>query len=196
MQPTEDSVFQDNDKTKINVYFNTDYYAGDLKLKSCSTIKNNNSDTTSLKHLLNLYNKQEILDEDNQWYCKRCKDHKKALIKRSFIRTPQILIVQIKRFKKQLSHGFINMYKINEQVDFEETLDLTPYLIKEAKQSATYSLFGVVNHYGDIGGGHYTAFARNFVNNKWYDFDDSEVEQIKPNGINTKAAYILFYQKN
>jgi ubiquitin carboxyl-terminal hydrolase 4/11 len=29
------------------------------------------------------------------------------------------------------------------------------------------------NHYGGMGGGHYTAYAKSRVNGKWYNFDDS-----------------------
>lgn len=34
-----------------------------------------------------------------------------------------------------------------------------------------YDLFAVDNHYGGLGGGHYTAYAQNFVDGKWYYFD-------------------------
>ena len=31
-----------------------------------------------------------------------------------------------------------------------------------------------------MGGGHYTAYCKNFLNNRWYEFDDSRVSQIDP----------------
>jgi ubiquitin carboxyl-terminal hydrolase 4/11/15 len=43
-----------------------------------------------------------------------------------------------------------------------------------------YDLFAVSNHFGGLGGGHYTAFAKNPLNNKWHDFNDSMVSSIKP----------------
>lgn len=35
-----------------------------------------------------------------------------------------------------------------------------------------YDLYGVVNHYGQMGYGHYNNFALNEANQKWYLFDD------------------------
>ena len=51
------------------------------------------------------------------------------------------------------------------------------------------------NHFGGMGGGHYTAFCKNPVFEKWYEFDDSCVSKIAAKNINTKAAYVLFYRK-
>jgi len=36
----------------------------------------------------------------------------------------------------------------------------------------------VSNHYGGIGGGHYTAYALNQVFKKWFEFDDSNVREV------------------
>lgn len=55
-------------------------------------------------------------------------------------------------------------------------------------------MFAVSNHYGGIGGGHYTAYAKNTMFNTWYDFNDSIVKEFKGNPI-TDAAYVLFYRK-
>jgi len=58
-----------------------------------------------------------------------------------------------------------------------------------------YDLFGVVNHYGNLGFGHYTAYAKNFKNEEWHQFDDSSVSKESPNGVCTPAAYVLFYKR-
>ena len=52
---------------------------------------------------------------------------------------------------------------------------IEPKVDKPAKCSVEplYDLFAVSNHYGGLGGGHYTAYAKN--NGKWYDFNDSSV---------------------
>lgn len=31
-----------------------------------------------------------------------------------------------------------------------------------------YDLYGIVNHYGTLYGGHYTAYCKNFLNERWY----------------------------
>ena len=41
----------------------------------------------------------------------------------------------------------------------------------------------------------YIAYAKNFLDNKWYEFDDSYVREIKEDSLITENAYVLFYQK-
>ncbi len=57
-----------------------------------------------------------------------------------------------------------------------------------------YDLYGVSNHYGQLQGGHYTAYAKN--DGKWYRFNDDEVEEIENEAsIVSPAAYNLFYAR-
>ena len=44
--------------------------------------------------------------------------------------------------------------------------------------SQVYDLFAVGNHHGGMSGGHYTAFCKNSVNNKWYFMDDDMVQEV------------------
>lgn len=57
-----------------------------------------------------------------------------------------------------------------------------------------YELYAVSNHYGSLGGGHYTAYAKNHRENKWYKFDDSSVSSVQAESVKTSAAYVLFYR--
>lgn len=45
-----------------------------------------------------------------------------------------------------------------------------------------------------MGFGHYTAYGKNAINGKWYDFDDSSVSQVSEDKVVSDAAYNLFYQ--
>jgi ubiquitin carboxyl-terminal hydrolase 4/11/15 len=58
-----------------------------------------------------------------------------------------------------------------------------------------YDLYGVVNHYGTMGGGHYTAYCQNFLNKKWYEFNDSRVSEISKNDIVSGDSYVLFFRR-
>lgn len=49
------------------------------------------------------------------------------------------------------------------------------------------------NHYGGMGGGHYTAYAKN--EGRWYCFNDSSVSHIPSDSIKGSGAYMLFYQR-
>lgn len=55
-------------------------------------------------------------------------------------------------------------------------------------------MIGVSNHYGGMGGGHYTAFAKNPILNRWYEFNDTHVSAVNARDVVTEAAYVLFYK--
>ena len=99
---------------------------------------------------------------------------------------PDTLIIHIKRFKQS---GYFST-KNNRLVEFPiEGLDMTPYCLTEGK---VYDLYAVSNHYGSLGGGHYTAFAKN---GQWLHYDDSSVSHVRDfNEIVSQAAYVLFYK--
>ena len=52
------------------------------------------------------------------------------------------------------------------------------------------------NHSGGLGGGHYTAYGKNFSNGKWYDFNDSSVSPVSsPAQVVSSLGYVLFYRR-
>ncbi|KAK0521378.1 hypothetical protein OC835_006903, partial [Tilletia horrida] len=65
----------------------------------------------------------------------------------------------------------------------------------EDEEKPIYDLYAVDNHYGGLGGGHYTAYAKNPVDGKWYYFDDSSVRSVEATSVQTTAAYVLFYRR-
>ena len=73
---------------------------------------------------------------------------------------------------------------------------MSPYCLRK-DGVLEYELFAVDNHYGRMGFGHYTAFARDLENPEsvWHNFDDSHVSPITESQVVTKDAYILFYKK-
>ena len=44
--------------------------------------------------------KPELLDEDNKWYCGKCKDHVQATKTLEIYRAPPIFVINLKRFKQ------------------------------------------------------------------------------------------------
>jgi hypothetical protein len=73
-------------------------------------------------------------------------------------------------------------------------LDLSNYVCVD-KDKAKYDLYAVSCHFGGVGGGHYTAYAKNFATNKWYNFDDSSVSEVNEANVVTAAGYVLFYRR-
>jgi ubiquitin carboxyl-terminal hydrolase 4/11/15 len=143
--------------------------------------------TITLADCLTEFTKEERLGEDDMWYCSQCKEHKQATKKVELWKVPDVLVFALKRF----SSSRYSRDKIDDLVDFPvlEALDMEPFVEGDrvekrlAEQmtnaphisepdSLTYELYAVSNHFGGLGGGHYTAFAKNPENGRWYDFDD------------------------
>ena len=116
--------------------------------------------------------KREILSEDNAWYCNRCKELRQAAKTLEIWTIPDVLIVHLKRFGGTRSFRD----KIDVMVDYPiEGLDLTEKIgKKEDGKEYIYDLFAVDNHFGGLGGGHYTAIAKNFYDGQWYDYNGKQ----------------------
>ena len=60
-----------------------------------------------------------------------------------------------------------------------------------------YALYAVSVHFGGLGGGHYTAYARNTEDPDWNEYNDSSVSKVRDEDIDrevlTDSAYLLFY---
>merc|ERR1712127_310665 len=57
----------------------------------------------TISDCFNEFSKPEILDEDNLWYCNKCKEHVQATKQLEIYRAPPILVVSLKRFKTSRS---------------------------------------------------------------------------------------------
>lgn len=89
-------------------------------------------------------------------YCPGCKKHCQASKKLDLWRLPEILVIHLKRF----SYSRFSKNKLETDVDFPvDNLDLSTHVAHlNDKLSNRYMLYAVSNHYGSMGGGHYTAF--------------------------------------
>ncbi|GAN07744.1 ubiquitin carboxyl-terminal hydrolase 4 isoform X2 [Mucor ambiguus] len=153
----------------------------------------------TLSDCLDEFTKEEELSEEDLWYCPKCKKHQRATKKFDLWRMPEIMVVHLKRF----SHSRTWRDKIDALIDFPTSeLDLTDRVLSiedhasvKDEDRLVYDLYGVDNHYGGLGGGHYTSFAQNFEDGNWYNFDDSHVSKVDVNDVKTTAAYLLFYKR-
>ncbi|KAM6143599.1 ubiquitin carboxyl-terminal hydrolase 11 isoform 1-T1 [Erethizon dorsatum] len=149
-----------------------------------------------LQECIKLFTTMETLEKENPWYCSSCKQHQLATKKLDLWMLPEILIIHLKRFSfSKFSHE-----KLDTLVHFPiRDLDFSEFVIKPQNESAPelykYDLIAVSNHYGDIHDGHYTTFACNKDSGQWHYFDDNSVSPMNENQIESKAAYILFYQR-
>ncbi|KAL7520503.1 hypothetical protein ACHAWX_005225 [Stephanocyclus meneghinianus] len=108
----------------------------------------------------------------------------------------------------------LNRSKIGTEVDFAiDGFDMRKHSAYNCSMSSdshseqlvddeapmVYDLFGVTNHYGRMGCGHYTAYARRWneagKEDTWAEFDDENVNEIPENEIVSPSAYVLFYRR-
>ncbi|KAG2236115.1 hypothetical protein INT48_006131 [Thamnidium elegans] len=156
----------------------------DLGDPNLETDQTNQPKQITLSDCLNEFTKEEELSEEDLWYCPKCKKHQRATKKFDLWRMPEITVVHLKRF----SHSRTWRDKIDVLIDFPITeLDLTDRVMSiEERQNIKdedrliYDLYAVDNHFGGLGGGHckYTAYAQNFEDGNWYNFDDSHVTKV------------------
>ncbi|XP_061592825.1 ubiquitin carboxyl-terminal hydrolase 19 isoform X2 [Cololabis saira] len=157
----------------------------------------------TLEQCLNMFTRPEVLAPEEAWYCPKCQQHREASKQLLLWRLPNVLIIQLKRFSFR---SFIWRDKINDMVDFPvRNLDLSKFCIgqkDEMQQPPVYDLYAVINHYGGMIGGHYTAYARlpSDRNSQrsdvgWRLFDDSTVTMVEESQVVTRYAYVLFYRR-
>ena len=162
-------------------------------------IKNNNEENSSSFEPFNSLS-LEIVDKSGQVSLEDCLDNftseesfegseDETFIKEvKFWSLPDILIIFFKRFNNSLM-------KKNDLVEFpEENLDMSKYICGYNKSKYKYDLYGVSNHGGGLGGGHYWAYCKNNDGN-WYKFNDAVVSTLKKEKVVSNEAYCLFYKR-
>ncbi|KAJ8649641.1 hypothetical protein MRB53_002664 [Persea americana] len=124
------------------------------------------------------YVEVERLEGDNKYHAEQhgLQDARKGVL---FIDFPPVLQLQLKRFE----YDFVRdtMVKINDRYEFPLQLDLDrdngKYLSPDADRRVRnlYTLHSVLVHSGGVHGGHYYAFIRPTLSDRWFKFDDERV---------------------
>jgi len=130
--------------------------------------------------------------------CETCNENVDCVKKLEIWREPDVLILHIKRFH----FSGVHYEKLNTPIDIPiKELNLRPWIVgPSASNSAPYELYGVVNHFGGMSGGHYTSYC---VNNEgkepvWLKFNDESVTSVslgKEMEEVSRQGYVLFYRK-
>ncbi|OXG79192.1 ubiquitin carboxyl-terminal hydrolase 4/11/15 [Cryptococcus neoformans var. grubii Br795] len=165
-----------------------------------------------IEDCLDEFSKEETLGQDDLWYCPVCKKHQAATKKLEIYKAPDILVICIKRFgsSRRMGDKLDNLVHFPiDGLDLEDRIgerqvaktlklngeDVEAYGIEDDGEPLLYDLYAVDNHFGGMGGGHYTAFCRNQVDNQWYNYDDSRVSKADVSSVQSRAAYLLFYRR-
>ncbi|CAG5091721.1 Oidioi.mRNA.OKI2018_I69.PAR.g13213.t1.cds [Oikopleura dioica] len=125
------------------------------------------------------FQREEILDGSEQPKCEKCKKRRKMSKKFSIEKYPQLLVIHLKRFGDSTGYS---RRKITTDIRFPEIMSM---------DGNKYELQSVCNHFGSIGGGHYTAYGK--TQSGWFDYNDSHVSSTS--SFQSKDAYLLFYTR-
>jgi ubiquitin C-terminal hydrolase len=125
--------------------------------------------------------------------CDECKETATNRRNRFIAHSPDIVIVQLKRFDP---FG----QKDKHPIPFSTSLDLNAYRASTNKTNSTYNLSAVVSHAGGTNGGHYRCIAKG-KDDSWSIFDDAKVMRAKesqaldPGMGRYWTPYLLFFQR-
>ncbi|XP_022789147.1 ubiquitin carboxyl-terminal hydrolase 20-like [Stylophora pistillata] len=153
----------------------------------------------TLSDCLSAFFSADELKGDNMYSCEKCKKLRNGVKLCKVMRLPEVLCIHLKRFK----HEMYFSSKINHFISFPLTgLDMKPFLVKDfhkqdpTQKCTTYDLVAIITHHGNVGAGHYVTFAKNYINGKWYEFNDSWVSEVSDSFVADVEAYVLFYRKS
>ncbi|XP_042368650.1 ubiquitin carboxyl-terminal hydrolase 47-like [Plectropomus leopardus] len=118
---------------------------------------------------------------DSMVYCNECNNKTEATSRCEMVKFPQILTLLLKRF--DFDYSSMSHVKSHCRVDVQHTLQM---------QNKEYELYGMVNHFGSLRGGHYTATILSNEDKAWYEFNDTEVNKVgeQPFAKNKSYTYV------
>jgi len=179
------------DRKLLSKYYDSSWSAKCVGHESVAQAREQASAPIDFADCMHLFTTRERLGADELWYCSTCEDFRAAEKKLDIWKLPPAFIVHLKRFKY---NGF-HFSKLSKLVRFPvtEELDMSQYVSGPNDTPTKYRLYGVLNHFGGLGSGHYIAQARNKDDGYWYQFDDSRCFKTVPENLVTPAAYVLFY---
>ncbi|KAI4303905.1 hypothetical protein MLD38_039487 [Melastoma candidum] len=140
-----------------------------------------------------------FVDDDNEADSKIVKVKRDATRRVLIYKAPPVLTIHLKRFS-QAARGCLS--KLSGHVNFQEVIDLAPYLDPSGKdcEKHVYRLVGVVEHSGVMRGGHYVAYMRGGRREEadnatvWYYASDAHIRKVTLQEVLRSEAYILFYE--
>jgi len=146
------------------------------------------NESKSLDCCLTQYMKKYRLDSENLWKCDACKNQVRPFKQTRLWKTSDVLFILLKRYNRN--------QKIDKYLEYPLTLDLKDYNINYSKnKSNKYSLNGMAIHSGNLGGGHYYAVCKNYLDEKWYEYNDSHVSRVTKDKLMKYSPYLLVYRR-
>ena len=158
------------------------------KLKS--EINNFYYNEVNLEDCFYYYEKEEIMQGDNQMWCKYCRENTQSKYCTIIYSSPEHFIIILNRGKGNI---------FNVKLNFKEIIDISKFVCIKMSQNLIYQLYAIVTHLGPSSmSGHFIAFCKSPIDNMWYKYDDSLVDMIGKNFNDIHdfgCPYILFYER-
>lgn len=143
-----------------------------------------NKRNVTLEDCFGEYSKYVDDGENTEIKCKKCKKITKNVIYDELETVPDVVVMTLNRFN--------GMRKNTSNVKINETIRLDGKLL---------TLTATINHYGSLGGGHYTANVARYImedgviNKRWMKADDSSISNIDINNkLNDPSIYLMIYE--
>ncbi|KAG9409628.1 hypothetical protein AC1031_019890 [Aphanomyces cochlioides] len=156
------------------------------------------SSAMSLESCLDHFKEIEVMEQDNKMWCSQCQDKTNHCIQTLLLRTPQCLVIQLKRFTYTSAVSGKNSAPVYFPV---HRLNLSPYLFLRDSH-LYYQLYAVCAHLGStLGAGHYVAYCRLSSTNttsQWLQYDDEIIKIVDEQTMLNEtlhSAYLLFYER-
>ena len=166
---------------------NCDYYTTNHDPIQVISLEIPNS-AISLECCFTEYMKKLRLDHDNMWTCDQCNEKVRPYKQTRLWKTSDVLFILVKRYHKNR--------KINKFLQYPFVLNLTDYNINYSNDKKNeYSLQSMAIHSGGLGGGHYFAICKNYLDNSWYEYNDSNVSKITENKVLDYSPYLFVYKR-
>jgi ubiquitin C-terminal hydrolase len=136
-----------------------------------------------------------MIEKVHDYKCAKCDDKSIKHRVQHIIHTPEVLVIQLKRFKYDGNKDCL-------PVKFGPTLSLARYCANPRMGHLNYELTAVIKHAGGLTSGHYRCVAKD-SDSSWHDFDDSKMyeadigEATDPGRerCNPWTPYIIFYRR-
>ena len=188
------STICDKSKTLEKIFRNK--INSEIKCKNCNHISKtsqnshclnlnipSNTNSIDLIDLINLYQKYDILDNDNKYKCESCNKYSNASKKMTIVKTANVLIINLNR------HKYDRKSKKN-------TLPVT-FKKKMSIFDKNYNLTSIIEHTSggeNSNSGHYINKSLNLFDNQWYFYSDSHVSKTEVKDLEiSKNNYVLVY---
>jgi ubiquitin carboxyl-terminal hydrolase 8 len=143
-----------------------------------------------IEELLDGYISGDELMGNDKYNCNYCLNKTDAIKSNVIYQQPPVLIIMIKKYQTYNGRTF----KSNVKINYNNTLDMKPYMNEHATGNKNYELYATIKHSGGMGGGHYYAYIKNPINNLWFLHDDGDVYHVDNNDPFDCNGYVLLYR--